>query len=381
MSPSLPGDVVVLPAPGRRWLLYNVFTRTSLAVDGAGLAVLADLAAGGEPAARTCPTWETGVFGNADGLLADPTRIIRDARQWPPAVEATAERLAGRCRELFLLVDDPGAYRARFGPKKNLLDATKTGNFHQQLGVELLLKRRVNPEQWWVRQKFEDGLSGIRDNLYRAVQHSFLTGYFPKRLTPASSVVDVGCGVGYYTELIAASAGSTLGVDPNAEYIAAARRRGGKARYEVLPVGRPGGLDPIPSASADFVFMSDALLFYFVPPVPGPVPDIDLLFREVRRILKPGGVFISVEPHYIFWLAPWLGDQDRPFTVLTEYRRKDFGVTAFMSRLVQAFCRNGFQVSWMEELWPDPAFREVDPRAFHFADNFPVWQLFELRSA
>ena len=30
------------------------------------------------------------------------------------------------------------------------------------------------------------------------------------------------------------------------------------------------------------------------------------------------GVLISLEPHYIFWLAPWLGEEQWPFTVLTE---------------------------------------------------------------
>ncbi len=98
-------------------------------------------------------------------------------------------------------------------------------------------------------------------------------------------------------------------------------------------------------------------------------------------MLKSGGTFISVEPHYLFWLAPWLGDIDRPYTVLTEYTNKNFYVTATFSRLIQAFVEGGFSVTWMEEMRPDESFKAKDPRAYHFGCQFPLWQLFELKLA
>ena len=80
----------------------------------------------------------------------------------------------------------------------------------------------------------------------------------------------------------------------------------------------------------------------------------------------------------MFWLTPWLGDADRPFTVLSEYRDPRFRVTETISGLIQAFCKGGFAVTWMEELVPDPNFERTDPRAYHFARQFPLWHLFEL---
>ena len=118
---------------------------------------------------------------------------------------------------------------------------------------------------------------------------------------------------------------------------------------------------------------------YFVAPDPNQVADINTLFADIRRILKPDGLLLSVEPHYIFWLLPWLGEGDRPFTVLTEYREKFFGVTPTISTLIQAFAKGGFAVTWMEEMYPDSAFEAVDPRAYHFACQFPLWQMFELK--
>jgi SAM-dependent methyltransferase len=126
--------------------------------------------------------------------------------------------------------------------------------------------------------------------------------------------------------------------------------------------------------------MSDALLFYFVSPTPKQTASIEVLFRDLKRILKPGGTFISVEPHSLFWLAPWLGDPRRPFTVLTEHLHRWFSVTPTHPAFIQAAARGGFAITWMEELAPDPRYQEVDLRGYHFARQFPVWQLFELKT-
>ena len=110
----------------------------------------------------------------------------------------------------------------------------------------------------------------------------------------------------------------------------------------------------------------------------GPL-DIKKLFSDIRRILKHDGIFISVEPHYIFWLLPWLGTKKNPFTILSEYNKKRNGVTATISQLIQSYSKGGFTVNWMEELIPDKSFIKIDSRAYHFAKEFPLWQLFELK--
>jgi SAM-dependent methyltransferase len=193
------------------------------------------------------------------------------------------------------------------------------------------------------------------------------------------TIVDVGCGIGYYTEMMAEAGATVLGVDPNQEYLKLAEQRSkGRAKYEVMNPGvKGGGLEKIPDGSASVVFMSDALLFYFVPESPKQEGNIDILLENVRRILKPDGSFICVDPHYIFWLMPWLGEDKYPFTILTEYTNKTFGVTPSLSRLIQAFGRNGFGLADMQEFQPDPAFEEVDRRAYYFARQFPLWQLYE----
>ena len=124
--------------------------------------------------------------------------------------------------------------------------------------------------------------------------------------------------------------------------------------------------------------MSDALLFYFVPPDPKQKPFLDALFSGIKKILKPGGRFFSMEPHGVFWLRPWLGEEKRPFTVLTEYRNKRFNVTPNYNELINAYLKGGFKLIDFKELYANPGFAKTDSRAACFANEFPLWWFFEL---
>ena len=42
-----------------------------------------------------------------------------------------------------------------------------------------------------------------------------------------------------------------------------------------------------------------------------------------------------------------------------------------------AMAGGGFAVSWMDEVEPDEALRQSDPRAYYFGQQFPLWQIFE----
>lgn len=371
----VPGDVIVLPAQHGRWIVANVFARTAVATTTTGLEVLR--AAERAPAEATdavIPVWAVERFAQGHGLLADPTWFIRDEEPWPDEERMLRRHFVDLCRKKFLLIDDDQAYRARFARKTSLLDREHFGSLHQQLGYELLVRRRVKPEEWWVQQKF-DG-SQLRNNLYGAVQGFNLAKYFAG-IQRGTTVLDVGCGTGFYAEQMAAAGARVIGVDPNADHIAAAKARSSGVEYHVARLGDPDGLDDIAPGSIDLAFMCDALLLYFVPPDDTRAPSIDALLTDIRRVLKPNGVFTVVEPHYAFFMRPWLGDRDRPFTIISEYRNRSFGITGTFGELLAAAERHEFAVSRFEEWLPDPAFEAVDARAYHFAREFPIWHLWE----
>jgi ubiquinone/menaquinone biosynthesis C-methylase UbiE len=101
---------------------------------------------------------------------------------------------------------------------------------------------------------------------------------------PSQDWIDVGCGNGAFTDLIATrcAPGSVEGIDPSAGQITYARDRnpGGIARYQE---GNALAL-PFPDASFDIAVM--ALVIFFVPePAKG--------VAEMTRVVRPGGLVTS----------------------------------------------------------------------------------------
>jgi SAM-dependent methyltransferase len=373
----LSGDIIVLPAGGGRWVVANVFSRSAIGTDSCGLALLNGETA---PDDGAYPVWEISRFSNVDGLLADPTWFLRDPDAWPDREDLDRDGFLEKMHRHSILVGDREAYLARFSPKQSILDRTNFGNFHERLGQELLTTKRLTAESWWVTQKFTPDLTALQETLYKAGEGTYLASYFQERFDAGEVVLDLGCGPGFYARQIGGTGAEVIGIDPSSSYIDKANQiRTPNVRFSVGDIGKAGGLDQIESASVDTVFVSDALLFYFVPPALDTGHDLNTLFGDIRRVLKPGGRLISVEPHHVFWLQPWLGDPDRPFTLQTEYRRNTYRVTPTPADFIAMFTEQGFAVVWMDEIYATPGAAEIDERAENFAGEFPIGQIYELR--
>ncbi|MEO1291660.1 MAG: class I SAM-dependent methyltransferase [Pseudomonadota bacterium] len=98
-----------------------------------------------------------------------------------------------------------------------------------------------------------------------------------------SIAVDVGCGRGSATRVLADLGAMATGLDPNAEAIAEAQAAKGGPLYLVAPA-EATGLD---TASADVVLFSNSLHH---------VSDISAGLAEAKRIARPGGRIAVMEP-------------------------------------------------------------------------------------
>jgi SAM-dependent methyltransferase len=118
--------------------------------------------------------------------------------------------------------------------------------------------------------------------------------YFTQRLavTPGMTVIEVGCGTGAYTRLIAsllAGQGAAIGIDTQPAMLAQAyelAKQEGWGEVVTFAVGQPEKL-PVPDACADRVFCN-SLLWRQADPIAA--------LREMRRALRPGGRLIAAEP-------------------------------------------------------------------------------------
>lgn len=99
------------------------------------------------------------------------------------------------------------------------------------------------------------------------------------------SLLDIGCGNGYWLPQYAETATSVVGVEPDPELFEAATAR--VAGHETVEV-RHGSAEHLPLAD-DSVDVAHARFAYFF----GIGADAGL--REARRVLRPGGVLAAVD--------------------------------------------------------------------------------------
>ena len=109
-------------------------------------------------------------------------------------------------------------------------------------------------------------------------------------VAPGQTVVDLGCGAGYFTLPAAALVGprgTVYGVDSQPEMVEACRRRAAEAGAPHVQVIRSDAVRvPLPDAIADLVLIAWVL---------HEVQDRVAFLREARRLLKPGGGAALIE--------------------------------------------------------------------------------------
>jgi SAM-dependent methyltransferase len=149
-------------------------------------------------------------------------------------------------------------------------------------------------------------------------------------------VVDFGCGSGANTALLAGRGAHVWGIDISEDLLRLGQRRlevSGRADGATFIAGSAHDM-PFPDNSIDVVF-GIAILHHL---------DLDLVSREVRRVLKPGGRAIFQEPvrnspvirflrSLIPYRAPDISPYERP---LTDAELERFA-TGFSSWSVRAF--------------------------------------------
>jgi len=128
---------------------------------------------------------------------------------------------------------------------------------------------------------FRFGQTGLEKR--RAVWRVLCDSYFSKMIPSDATILDIACGYGEFINQI--RAGSKYAVDLNED---AARHLTPDVKFV-----RTSALDlsMLPQGELDVVFTSNFLEHF------QNKRDLDLLFKEVAKLLKPGGKFIVVGPN------------------------------------------------------------------------------------
>ncbi|MGH7562495.1 MAG: class I SAM-dependent methyltransferase [Gemmatimonadales bacterium] len=105
-------------------------------------------------------------------------------------------------------------------------------------------------------------------------------------LAPELTVLEIGVGGGYYAQPISALVRRFIALDLQAEMLGRLRQKPVGAR--VLPVQADAVHLPLAASSMDAVLAITVL---------GEVPSAETAIREIRRVLRPGGI-LSVSEHW-----------------------------------------------------------------------------------
>lgn len=263
--------------------------------------------------------------------------------------------------------------------KKSPFDRMK-GTLHQQLGSESMF-RKISLDDWWAHQKFNSDMQTVKETPYKYIQEMFLEDYFKKNL-PGQKVLEIGCGVGYFSAKMAQSAKTVIGIDYQKEYVDVANQRcvghTNLSFYEANVV-EDFKIKAIIDGGFDYIFLIDIFLFFFSPEFQnGLAGQRENVLRRLASLLSKGGKMVIMDPS-IFWLIPRFGQANAPYGVITEYRHRHFRVIPTLEELTSTFADAGLLVSRILEPDIDQAYQAIDAREYQFIKQFPQWWVFELK--
>jgi ubiquinone/menaquinone biosynthesis C-methylase UbiE len=149
-------------------------------------------------------------------------------------------------------------------------------------------------------------------------------------LKPGARVVDLGCGSGAFTALLARAGYAAVGLDISPKLVAVGRRKYPHIEFV------EGDIERLPFADASFdgVLLSGVVHHF---------PDPSRCAAEVFRVLRPGGRFLAFDPNRMnpfMWLYR---DHASPFYSPVGVTENERPVLA--REVAAVFTRTGFAVS------------------------------------
>ncbi len=153
-------------------------------------------------------------------------------------------------------------------------------------------------------------------------------------LGPDTRLLDVGCGIGGPARLAAADHGCpVVGIDLSPDFIRTAR-----GLTERLGLG--GRVTFHERSAADTGLEDRSFDRAMLVHVGMNLPDKHAMFAEVRRLLRPGGVFgiyeqMRIGPGDLTYPLPWAEDERSSFVARPEDYRRDLEAAGFVVRTVE----------------------------------------------
>lgn len=194
------------------------------------------------------------------------------------------------------------------------------------------------------------------------------------------SVLDIGCGSGELTTLIAKKAKHTVGIDRSKEWIALCKNTY-QTNHNLRFILADGAKLPFENSSFDMIVMNMVLLNVETK------NHVQRIFNEAARVLKPGGTLIFSDLHPICMMTQKLFNRRQSYSKGFSYFKDGGAYTAHVAlldgttiafknmhwtleTLTSFICASGFSISQIIE----PTYSANAPKEFR-RYNIPEYLL------
>ncbi len=165
--------------------------------------------------------------------------------------------------------------------------------FHDEKQNELHYDRVLRAKPSLYYERFDANILEDRPIVAGLLEQAF-TNLFPEKV---DSILDLGCGTGFYFPLLARHTNRLIGIDVCEPMLEQAQYTIDAAGLSHCRVAKSSACSiPVEDQSIDVVHSWDFLHH---------VSDLRQVFAEIKRVLKPGGRYIAVEPNLLNPSITW----------------------------------------------------------------------------
>lgn len=244
----------------------------------------------------------------------------------------------------------------------------------------------------WCELKFEDDLSDIRPrehNYYKHHVHHFVTTYFCPERIKGATILDLGCGPGFYSTILARHAARVVGIDRNATLIRKAREH--RERHAIP------NLEYVQADCADYLYNLEPDCFDYALAI-DTVVSFDFnrrthahhravrTFQSVARVLKPTGRLFIIEAHPFFGTV--MEEITSPDGEVFCIRQGDYRIEYktpgelhhwfTLEEMTRAASEGGLAIIRIHEPEPSRSMQDSDPDGYRFRMRYPAMIVYEI---
>ncbi len=257
--------------------------------------------------------------------------------------------------------------------------------------IDLLSEISAEPMEPWFRMKFYDDLSDIRPEssaYYKHYVHNFVTQFFSEEKVSGKKVLDLGCGPGFYSAVLAQRGAKVTGIDQSKFLIDKANEHKARLGLGNVEFVQADFLDYSSRWSRnefDYVIAIDTMVSFDYRRKRHDHERVSKAFSCISRILKDDARFFIIEAHPCFvHTGEFLSDSGEYFLIRSahykiEYKLKgDFHHWFTLDEMTRATSENCLAVLRIYEPDPSAALKKENPESYSFRLKYPGMIVYEI---